>query len=158
MKDILDMPVAQMVSSKGSLLFVECEGPSLQEGMDLIVAWNFKFLTAWTIDQPDPRGPVLICLVAEADPKGSRPGDKLSSDPKLLKSYTQINSEIPKEALSHRKRFPTQVSQGHGAHTASKIRKDLPSASRMHLFAPKDPEEGWYGWGPDVPGYFRKRE
>lgn len=156
LKMISDLPVRELASRNGCTLFLWTPPQYMPEALDMIAAWGFKYMTIWYI-QIDPESKLSRFLLM-SEYSTVKETEHVNED-KETSYNTKRNSESINEDVYKRKRLPPpQISIDAIFETAEKrIRRIMPSSSRLRLFADKDNEGGWSSWGPDVPGYYKDK-
>ena len=139
-QDIKELPVSQL-AAKDSVLFMWATMPMLQEALDVIKAWGFKYKTVafvWVKTNPKSGGFVTglgswtrsnaeLCLIATR----GHPKRIARTIKQIIVSPRGRHSEKPKEA---RERIIQLIG-------------DIP---RIELFARQAPS-GWDVWGNEAP-------
>ena len=138
LKQLKTIPVNE-IAADDSLLFMWVTSPHLDQGIDLIRAWGFKYSTigfVWNKVRVNPSFYTMsqceICLIAKKGripkPRGAR----------------NIRQYIEEKRGKHSKK-PEQ--------TRKRIEDMFPTQSKIELFA-RRPCDGWYYWGNEVNSNF----
>lgn len=139
LEDIKSIPVSN-ICKKDCALFLWVTMPMLKEGLEVIEAWGFKYITCafcWVKQNPKnngiysglghwTNGNAELCLFAK---KGS---------PK------RVNKNVKQIILAHRKRHSEKPDE-----IRERIVNLMGNKSRIELFARKK-VKGWHCWGNEV--------
>ena len=144
MADLRAMPVAS-ICDKDCALFLWTANPLLDEAIDLMKAWGFKFKTVykvWTKRNTQSGTPAIT------------PGYWSLSSTELLLLGVKGGMQKYKEVFNDRQ----EVAAPRGRHSEKPasirddIRRLLKVENRLEIFS-RHVCDGWDAWGLDVPGY-----
>ena len=133
-KDLKALPVKK-ISADNCLLFMWATSPHLDQAIELLKHWGFKWSTigfVWDKQRVNPSFYTMsqceICLIGK---KGKIP------QPRGARNVRQFVSEL---RTKHSKK-PDEVRK--------RIEKMFPTQKKVELFARQE-TEGWYYWGNEV--------
>jgi N6-adenosine-specific RNA methylase IME4 len=138
LKDLKTIPVYD-IAAKDSLLFIWVTSPHLNQGVDLIKSWGFKYSTVgfvWNKVKINPSFYTMsqceLCLIAK---KGKIP------QPRGARNIRQYIEEMRRKHSQKPDAIKTRIN------------KMFPSQKKLELFA-REPTEDWYYWGNEVNSNF----
>lgn len=133
-KDIKNLPVGE-VADENCLLFLWVVSPMLDDCIDVLKSWGFKYSTigfVWYKQKTNPGSYTMseceICLIGK---KGNIPS------PRGLRNIRQFLSE---QKTKHSSK-PQEI--------RNRIYKMFPTQNKVELFA-REKVEGWDSWGNEV--------
>ena len=134
MDDIKNLPVWE-VADENCLLFLWVVSPMLDDCIDILKSWGFKYSTIgfiWCKEKTNPGSYTMseceICLIGK---KGNIP------TPRGLRNVRQFLSEKKTKHSSK----PSEI--------RNRIEKMFPTQNKLELFA-RQKTEGWDVWGNEV--------
>ena len=144
--DIKSLPV-QDSAAANAVLFLWVTFPKLQEGLDVMTAWGFRYKTlGFSWHKTNKNGGLFfgvgsytksnceVCLFGTRGKVGIKGANKL-----LVQSH-RVSSAINSQRQRHSKK-PDEIRQ--------RIVELFGNVPRLELFA-REPTEGWHVWGNEV--------
>jgi|TARA_Y100000289_G_scaffold14595_1_gene13692 N6-adenosine-specific RNA methylase IME4 len=135
LSELKKLPISNIVDPDGTLLFMWCTNPHLDQGIDLMKAWGFKYTTVgfvWNKGVTNPGFYTMsqceLCLIGKFNkipkPRGAR----------NVRQY-----------FFHKREAHSKKPEG----IRSEIDKMFPSQNKIELFA-RQKVYGWDSWGNQV--------
>ncbi len=133
-KDICKLPVRD-ITEDNALLFIWVTGPHLEEALQVVSAWGFKYRTVAFVWHKENRKNIgyytfSSCEYVLVAKRGKIPEGKASREQQFLSLESTKHSEKPKEVQE-------------------RIEIMFPTHKKIELFA-RNKRRGWTSWGNEV--------
>jgi len=146
LEDIKNLPVKD-ISDKDCYLFLWVTAPCLQEGLDVLKAWGFKFFTvAFTWIKKNKKSDSLFWGMGNAT-RANPEYVLLGRKGKLKRISASVHSVVMSRIREH-SRKPDEI-----LNKIVELYGDLP---KIELFA-RNKREGWTYWGDQLPDDEQKK-